>query len=426
MAVNKQVISGLVSALFLSSGAYANNLYNELVFLKNNHPLIAASAAQKTGAQQNYRASRGAFMPRVQLSAQAGFEEQNRPNNINTSESTETARLAITQRVFDFGATSGAIDASEARVDTAVAVENQTTQDIIQAGIQSYFGLVFAYERLQNAQESVDRIRRQQDVEQAKIDQGSGSRADFLQAQSQLLSAQSRAATEQGALEIAQNRYLQVFGKQAPSYASLLKQAKPSSALPESLAAAESLASSNAPAVIAASANLNAAKEELDSTKATYYPSFDLVGEAEYRSDAQAVIGEVTENRVFLRMQYDFDLGLTRRGQVGAARANQIAANNEKINQERVAIEAVRSAWTRYQTALINFQISEQQLQSATEFLQLAVRERELGKRTLRDILNGELVRLNAKTRLAGARTELTTTAFDILRATGQLSLEAI
>ena len=164
----------------------------------------------------------------------------------------------------------------------------------------------------------------------------------------------------------------------------------------------------------------------MDSARATYYPKFDLVGEAEYRNNAQAVIGEVRENRVYLRMQYDFDLGMSRRGQVGAARANQMSAMHEKTNQERVALEQVRSAWQRYLTAQRNFEISEQQLQSATDFLQLAIRERELGKRTLRDILNGELVRLNAKTRLAGARTELTTTAFDILRTTGQLSLQAI
>jgi len=103
-----------------------------------------------------------------------------------------------------------------------------------------------------------------------------------------------------------------------------------------------------------------------------------------------------------------------------------MAANFERVNQERVALESVRSAWVRYETAKLNYDISAQQLRSATEFLQLATRERELGKRTLRDILNGELVRLNAKTRLASARTELTISAFDILRATGQLTLDSI
>lgn len=425
MAIKKRIVATVVALGAMCSHASADSLFNELSHLQQNHPLIAASLAQKTAAEENYRASKGVRRPVVSITGQAGHEESYRPT-VETSEFMQTARLSVSQRVYDFGATSGVVDAAESRVGVSGAVANQTHQNVLQSGIEAYFGLVLAHERLANAQESADRILRQQQTEQAKIDQGSGSRADFLQAQSQSLSAQSRVASEQGALGIAAYRFEQIFGKAAPAYQDLEHEATPSVTMPTTLQAAETLALMQLPQLKAATANLRAAKDELRSSKGTYYPRFDLVGEAEYRNNAQAVLGSIHENRVLVRMEYDFDLGLTRRGVVGAARANQTAATHEKVNQERLALEAVRSAWVRYQTAVQNFNINQKQLDSATEFLELAVKERELGKRTLRDILNGELVRLNAKTRLASARVELTISSFEILRSTGQLSVSAI
>lgn len=426
MAIKKRIVATVVALGAICSHSQADSLFNELSYLQQNHPLIAASLAQKTAAEENHRASKGVRRPVVSVTSQIGHEESFRPGGVETSEFMQTARLSVTQRVYDFGATSGVVDAAGSRVNVSKAVVNQTQQNVLQAGIEAYFGLVLAHERLLNAHESADRIQRQQETEQAKIDQGSGSRADYLQAESQLLSAQSRAASEEGALQIAQYRFEQIFGKAAPSYADLELQATPSTTMPTTLQAAETLALMQLPSLKAATANLRAAKDELRSSKGTYYPRFDVVGEAEYRNNAQAVIGSLHENRLLVRMEYDFDLGLTRRGVVGAARANQTAATHDKVNQERLALEAVRSAWARYQTALKNFHINERQLESATEFLELAIKERELGKRTLRDILNGELVRLNAKTRLASARVELTVSSFEILRSTGQLSVSAI
>jgi len=220
-------------------------------------------------------------------------------------------------------------------------------------------------------------------------------------------------------VQIAKNAYIQVFGKLPPAADEMQLEAYPSVALPSSLADAEGLALGNAPGLLAARAAQVAAGHDLDTASGTHYPRFDAVIEGAYRSDAQAVAGDVGEGRAFVRMTYNFDLGFSRRGVVGAARAVQQAAVYDTANQERVVLEAVRSAWQRHMTARKNYEISVRQLESATQFLELAKKERELGKRTLQDILNGELVRLAAKTRLAGARAEVSTSAFDIMRTTG-------
>ncbi len=417
----------IISTLSLGAfSANANNLYKELEYMQQYHPLLYSAKAQTISTEQALLAAKGARTPVVSLSAQAGFEHQQRPNDVRTAEDPETASLSVSQLLWDFGATGNSIDAARARIDAAGANTQLTSQDLLQSGIKTYFALSFAYDRFEHAKESVNRILEQKELEAKKMKRGKGSKADFLQAESQLLAAQARVASEEGAVQIAVNAYWQVFGKQPPPKAYMLKRATPSIALPGSLQQAEQIALKNAPGLVAARASMKAAYEQIGAAEGSYYPRFDLVAEGEYRNDAQAVIGEVSEGRVFVRMSYDFDLGFSRRGIVGAAKADHLASFNQKANQERIALEAIRSSWQRHVTAKKNYDISLRQLDSATEFLELANKERELGKRTLQDILNGELVRLSAKTRLANARTELTTSAFDILRATGQLSLQAL
>ena len=262
--------------------------------------------------------------------------------------------------------------------------------------------------------------------EQKKIDAGKGSKADFLQSEAQLLGGQARVISAQGALDIAKYNYYQLFGKQAPASASLQRGVMPTANLPTSLEVARDLALSNDPTLATLTAAEEAADKSVKAAKAAQYPRFDLSLSAEQRDDAQAVEGVVEESKILISMTYDIDIGLSKRHLAGAARATQQAALHQRVNQERLSLEAINTAWSRYETAVNNYRVAVKQVRSSTDFLELAKKERDLGKRSLQDILNGELVRLNSLTRQSEAETQLSISAFDILRATGQLTLQAI
>ena len=273
------VVSSVITFCFSVASVQASNLYEELVYLQQNHPLLSSAQSLHEAAEQSYLGAKGGRTPVVAVSAQGGFEHQNRPAGVRTDEDPEAATLSVTQLLWDGGAIGGTVKAAKSRIDVAGSTAQLTEQDLLQVGVRTYFGLVFAQQRLTHAIESVARIAEQKDTEAKKMEQGKGSKADFLQAESQLLAAQAGVATEEGAVQIAKNAYIQVFGKPAPAADTMQLEASPSKALPANLLAAEGFALASAPGLATARAAQIAAKHDFEAANGTHYPRFDAVVE---------------------------------------------------------------------------------------------------------------------------------------------------
>lgn len=415
-----------MAALYLSAAgmAQAGNLHTELSAMMGAHPLHLAAEQDLLAAEKQTKVSSSARLPTVSISADAGYEDQERPDGVEQSLNPQNSLLAVRQLLWDFGATGNTIEASKFNEKQASSNRDQVRQDLLQTGVQAYFNLVVAAERYANVKESLDRVAERKAIEERKLSAGKGSQADVLQADSQRLGAEARVVQAKGALSIAINTYRQVFGKAAPQLSQLERQRVASAGMPDSVADAIAGALRSNPALKSSYFASQAAASRTDASKASnYYPRFEVAAESERREDSGGVEGEITENRLLLRLTYDFDLGFSQRHEVAAARAKQSAAEYNREQQERVTREAVENAWQRYQTALKSLDIARQQLDKASAFLDLAEKERELGRRSLQDILNGELIRVNAKTTLAQARAELSVASFAILRSMGELDL---
>jgi adhesin transport system outer membrane protein len=201
------------------------------------------------------------------------------------------------------------------------------------------------------------------------------------------------------------------------------KDGVPSVQMPANLADAIEIALESDPALIASRLASKAAGSGVDVARAAYYPRFELSAESEYREDSDGIEGKITENRVLIRMDYAFDLAYSKKNAVAAARARQSAATYRSAHQERITRESVQNAWEEYETAQRRLEVAMQQVEMASKFLELAEQERDMGKRTLQDILSGELIRLSARTSAAQARVDVSIAAHAILRSIGRLEL---
>ncbi len=412
--------------LVASSLTHADTLYTELNYLTNEHPLIQSAAAQKESADERIKVARSELLPNVLIAADKGREEQERPTGGTSDLDAETAYLQVRQLIWDFGASTGALQTNQVLSERADMNRTQVTQDLLLTGIRAYFELVLAYERVDLAKESEQRVADTRDLEQKKLDAGRGSQADVFQAESQRLGAETRVVQSEGALEISRNTYEQVFGKNAPLYSPMEKSKLPTGSVPTNLQEAIDLALENDPTLRVSRFTNEAASKQVKVAKAAYYPRFDVLAESEYRHNDSGIEGTIDENRILVTVDYDFDVTFSKRNAVAAARAEERAAIFNSQNQERVTKEAVQNAWERYIIAQSTFDLSKRQTAKAEEFLELAKKERELGRRTLQDILSGELLLLNAKVSQAEARVELSIAAYAILRSTGQLELGVI
>ncbi len=413
-------------AVSVSLPATANSLKDELTSLAREHPLIKSAGEDRISAQQQIEVSRSALLPNVLLTAGTGYEDQARSGGVEFNFTKQTGLISVRQLLFDFGAARGALETSQILEQQAGVRATQASQDLLLAGIRAYFNYVFASERVMLARESEQSVATIRDLEQKKLDAGRGSQANVFQTESQRIGAKTRVIQAEGEQGIAANSYERLFGHLPPAYESMEKTQQPSVALPENLIKATEIALKREPGLIFARKNYEAASNEIDVAKAAYYPRFELVAESEYRNDDIGIQGTFRENRLLLQLQYDFDLGFSQRNEVASARAVQRSARHANKNQQRVTKESIRNAWERHEMAMKTYELAQRQASKAEEFLELAKRERDLGKRTLQDILGGELLLLNARTSLALARAEMTVASYVILRATGQLELSVI
>lgn len=85
-------------------------------------------------------------------------------------------------------------------------------------------------------------------------------------------------------------------------------------------------------------------------------------------------------------------------------------------------MEEARNAWVSWETSRERADHLRNQVRIAERFLELARKEREMGRRSLLDILNGEVGLINAQSDATAAGIDEIIAAYRLLRATGQLS----
>ena len=83
-------------------------------------------------------------------------------------------------------------------------------------------------------------------------------------------------------------------------------------------------------------------------------------------------------------------------------------------------------SWQNLQTAKTNKVYLRNQVNIATEYLEIARKERQAGKRTLLDVLSAETSLNNAQSDYASTEFDYNIAAFTLLQAMGVLELDSV
>ena len=104
---------------------------------------------------------------------------------------------------------------------------------------------------------------------------------------------------------------------------------------------------------------------------------------------------------------------------------NDDQAQIEQDLQDQIE-EQARDAWSNLQTARENAKLLRNLADIAAEFLGLARKERQLGKRSLIDVLAGETNLINSQSDAASAESDVIIASISLLSVMGQLGAEVM
>lgn len=420
-------LASLVMALvFGNAPAFAEEGFSErLERVLREHQLARMVHADVATAAAQVDVERAAYFPKLSTTIAGGKQEIRREQGVSGRYDPTEASVAINQLITDFGQTASRVKAARTVLEKEEAERELQLQNLTLAAIEAQLQLIQADRTLQFAQQSEANIKRQTSLENARMEAGRGYATDVLQAKAQLAGAEARRVIAQGRAREALNRYRTIFGEAPVEVARLQAMAIPHAMLPGSEEAIVDSIRAQNPDLLAAIRRAEVTLAERDAARnRELLPKLSLRVSRTRTDDLDGANGRRYDNKEMLSLDWQFDFGMRARFVTEAA-DQSVASAKEKADYVRIqAIEEGRNAWSGWQSARERAEFLSNQVSMAANFLELARKERELGRRSLLDILNGEIGLINAQSDATAARVDETIAAYRLMRATGQLSPE--
>lgn len=330
--------------------------------------------------------------------------------------------ITLSQRVADFGQTSGAVRAAEARVLAGRATLADTEQSVLLDTAQAYFDVVRAQGGLDLNRANVQVLTRQLAAAEAGFDRQMTTQTDVAQARARRANALAGVRQAEESLDNARGRYLALVGEAAtdPGFPDTLP------ALPRRDEVTQQ-AENASPKVQAALYAVEAARAAVDSNEATILPTVSFEASDSYRTNTSVnVHDERTQSLGFVIRVPLYQSG---------AEYARIQARKQELGQRRQLLDAARrsarlaalEAWNSLEAArarVESYEASAKANQIAQEGV--AAEHLRLGTRTLLEVLNAEQELFEARINLIGARRDEAVAAYRAIAAMGRMTAEAL
>ncbi len=388
--------------------------------VQTDHRVIGAQA-DIAAAQDRAREALGDWFPFFEPTVNHGYELTQNPHASDTGLPFSELDLSLTQKLWDFGATDALVEKARLQL-----VEKQLTlikvkEDLILEAINAYVNLFKVFHSLTFARQSKDNVQKQTGLEVAKVESGSGLSTDVLQAKSQLAGAIAREIQSEGALLAARNRYRAVFGK-PPVPEKMLPVALPLDQLSHTLESAlDKALDNNTQIAIDSVAEAIARQDQKNAFSDKFFPKVEGVLTHKWKNNVSGTVDLKKETLAKIELTMPFNMGFTAYNTLRAAESDVIASSRVVADTRRNIEEQVRNAWQELNTAKLTARSLQNQADISAAFLGLARQERNLGQRSLIDVLSGETSLLNAQSDSISAETDVIVAAFKLLSVTGDL-----
>jgi adhesin transport system outer membrane protein len=417
------VATAVAVAFAFTAPVRAETLYDSIQSLAKNQKQIKAAEADLDAAKERAAAAWGDWYPQLSLTANWGREKQNKSTGTaDVEEHPREVDLTLTQQLWDFGSTNAAIQSAELSVDRAGTNLISTRQALILQGIEAHLNLIRADRVLGFAKGSVGNIRRQAKLEDARVQRGGGFTTDVLQAKTQLAGAEARRNNFAASLRTAVNAYRRFYGKPPGKIDKMDDPRTPFELLPKSVDELIQIMLETNPGLKATRLDAEILQQTIIQTRADeFFPTLEATAETKRKEDVGGTIGKSTEQLFKVELSYSFNLGLTQRNTLLAAKKDHLAGTQRYIDARASFEQQARDLWSNFKRDKLNAEFLKNQANIAGEFLELARRERQLGNRSLIDVLAGETALINANSDAAATETDIKLAVFRILNIMGKL-----
>ncbi|NTV11727.1 MAG: TolC family outer membrane protein, partial [Zoogloea sp.] len=365
------------------------------------------------GAEQD--ASRGGYLPRVDVQVYGGNERRETPGSASTSYSRPGAQLQLRQMIFDGFATQSDVKrlgyAHAARYYELLGASDDTALEAARGylDVQRYRQLnTLAKDNWAMHKEILDQIER-------RVVAGVGRRVDLEQATGRTALAQSNWLTETSNLHDVTQRFQRVVGTTPPD-----AMAEPTPVTSKLPAERDLLAtaSNNNPSFLAAIASIRSARADVDVRRSTNYPNVSLQAETGTDRNLLGVSGDTKVTTIQAVVNWNLYKGGSDQARTRQSQEQVWAATDLRDKVCRDIRQQTSIAWNDVKKLREQLAYLEQHELSTAKSRDAYRQQYDIGQRTLLDLLNTENELFEARRASTNARYDLALAEYRVLAQT--------
>lgn len=416
--MNKLGLSLLASLFVANSYAAENTLEQAVAKVLSEHPQLQASFNQFKASDEAYKGAKGGYLPTVDLTAGAGWQQVE--DNLGTRDANPTEiGVSLRQVLFSGFAVSGEVDrtANEARAEQWNLYN--VAENLALRVVEVYLEVLKRQQLLELAEQNLETHRRIQSDIEKRTSSGLGSSADLTQINGRVARATTNTLAAKNNLLDAHTQYIRVVNELPKE---LIVPGADLDMLPADLDAAINKARQDHPLLKAAEFDIEAAHAQHTVSKSTYFPEFavELDGNWDRNPDARDGTKDY-ELSAMLRMRYNLFRGGSDSAEIrrSAYQINQAKAINEDAHRQ--VLEGTQLAWNAWDVLLQQKGFLQDHVESSFDTVEAYKKQFNLGKRTLLDVLNTENELFEARNEYIEADFDELRAKYRLLNATGEL-----
>ena len=410
-----------VSISLTPLSAIAMSLEEAVASAIDTHPRIQERYARYRSVDSDQREATADYLPQLTVRGQIGPEWTNYRSGQEIDEelTQDEVSVRLSQLIFDGFRTSANMkrldrEAEAERLALISEAENLALE-VSAAYLETLKAKAIAELTLKNVQDHEDILQ----FITSRTERGLASESDIAQVSARLADARSSLLAATNNLEDRQTLLRSLIG--ADIEGGLTSPVPDSALLPEGRDEAVRRAVENHPQLDAALADIEAAEHEVTLNKAGYWPRLSIEADAVRGHDIGGFEGRDEDARVLLVMEYDLYAGGRDSARSASSQWRLHEAKAIRAGTLRQVKDEVELAWRGRQVLERQKTVLQTSVDAASAAERGYIRQYELGRRTLLDVLNAKVELFIARRNYLQANYDELVASYRLMNATGQL-----
>jgi outer membrane protein, adhesin transport system len=384
-----------------------------------NNPDVQAARQEMLAREHEIRGAKAGYLPKLDAEAGVGREWTDSPSFSNVTLTREEAALRLRQTVYDGNATTNEVKRQKARYKSALYTAIDTQENAALRASQAYINVLRHAELLALLKESLDEHQNIYDQMTLRSDAGVGSRADVDQISVRLSLATSNFIAGKNNFLDALSQFQGLVGY-IPDASEM--EVPTGVGLPNNLDDALKIAFSEHPTLKSALADIEAAEAQHAAARSARHPTLNIEGDRTWNEDIDGQVGENEDWVIALRLRYNIYNG----GRDNARRKQTAELLTQAKDVHRGAQweteEGMRLSWYAYEATRQQLGHLEVHVNSVKATKEAYLKQFDIGRRTLLDLLNTESELVRAKQTYTNTKYDQLYSQIRVLNSSGQLT----